>query len=88
LYELAGKLRTEVAKVDDVGLTFIVGGRPQEIRVEPDPARLAQHGVSLGGLMDAIRQANRAFPAGQVRNGGQAVEVTAGRPWSAQRDSA
>ncbi|WP_421932853.1 efflux RND transporter permease subunit [Phenylobacterium sp.] len=79
LYELAGKLRTEVAKVDDVGLTFIVGGRPQEIRVEPDPAKLALHGVSLGGLMDTIRQANRAFPAGQVRNGGQAVDVTAGR---------
>ena len=79
LYELAGKLRTEVAKVDDVGLTFIVGGRPQEIRVEPDPARLAQHGVSLGALMNTIRQANRAFPAGQVRNGGQAVDVTAGQ---------
>ena len=79
LYELAGKLRTEVAKVDDVGLTFIVGGRPQEIRVEPDPARLAQHGVSLGALMDTIRQANRTFPAGQVRNDGQAVDVTAGR---------
>ncbi len=79
LYELAGKLRTEVAKVDNVGLTFIVGGRPQEIRIEPDPARLAQHGVSLGVLMDTVRQANRAFPAGQVRNGGQAVDVTAGR---------
>ncbi|OHB31987.1 MAG: multidrug transporter AcrB [Phenylobacterium sp. RIFCSPHIGHO2_01_FULL_69_31] len=79
LYELAGKLRTEVSKVEDVGLTFIVGGRPQEIRVEPDPARLAQHGVSLGALMDTIRQANRAFPASQVRNGGQAVDVTAGR---------
>jgi len=79
LHELAGKLRTEVAKVDNVGLTFIVGGRPREIRVEPDPARLAQHGVSLGALMETIRQANRAFPAGQVRNGGQAVDVTAGR---------
>ncbi|MDO8910580.1 MAG: efflux RND transporter permease subunit [Phenylobacterium sp.] len=79
LHELASKLRTEVAKVDNVGLTFIVGGRPQEIRVEPDPARLAQHGVSLGALMDTIRQANRAFPAGQVRNGGEAVDVTAGR---------
>ncbi len=79
LFELAGKLRTEVAKVDDVGLTFIIGGRPQEIRIEPDPARLAQHGVSLGALMDTVRQANRAFPAGQVRNGGQAVDVTAGR---------
>ncbi len=79
LYELAGKLRTEVAKVDDVGLTFIVGGRPEEIRIAPDPTRLAQHGVSLGALMDTVRQANRAFPAGQVRGGGQAIDVTAGR---------
>ena len=79
LFELAGKLRNEVTKVEDVGLTFIVGGRPQEIRVEPDPAKLAQHGVALGVLMDTIRQANRAFPAGQVRNGGQALEVTTGQ---------
>jgi multidrug efflux pump subunit AcrB len=82
LFELAGKLRTEVAKVDNVGLTFIVGGRPEEIRIEPDPARLAQHGVSLGALVDTVRQANRAFPAGQVRNGGQAVDVMAGRTLS------
>jgi multidrug efflux pump subunit AcrB len=79
LYEIAGKLRTEVAKVDDVGLTFIVGGRPDEIRVEPDPARLALRGVSLSALIDAVRQADRAFPAGLVRDGGQAVQVTAGR---------
>ncbi|HEY9233938.1 MAG TPA: efflux RND transporter permease subunit [Phenylobacterium sp.] len=79
LYEIAGKLRTEVAKVEDVGLTFIVGGRAQEIRVEPDPARLAMHGVSLTALMDTVRQANRAFPAGQVRNDGQALDITAGR---------
>ncbi|OYU69283.1 MAG: multidrug transporter AcrB [Alphaproteobacteria bacterium PA2] len=79
LFDLAGKLRNEVSKVDDVGLTFPVGGRPQEIRIEPDPARLAQHGVSLGALMDTVRQANRAFPAGQVRNGGEAVDVMAGR---------
>ena len=79
LYEIAGKLRTEIAKVNDVGLTFIVGGRPDEIRIEPDPAKLALHGVSLGGLMEAVRQANRAFPAGMVRSDGQAVSVTAGR---------
>lgn len=79
LREVAGKLKTEVAKVDDVGLTFIVGGRPREIRVTPDPARLALRGVSMGALMDTIRQATRAFPAGDVRNGGEAVAVTAGR---------
>ncbi|MBC7668234.1 MAG: efflux RND transporter permease subunit [Gemmatimonadaceae bacterium] len=86
LYELAGKLRTEVAKVDDVGLTFIVGGRPEEIRIAPDPARLAQHGVSLGALMDTVRQATRAFPAGQIRGGGQTIDVTAGRSMTSTVD--
>ena len=86
LHELAGKLRTEVAKVDNVGLTFIVGGRPEEIRIAPDPARLAQHGVSLGALMDTVRQANRAFPAGQVRGGGQAIDVMAGRSLTSATD--
>jgi len=86
LHELAGKLRTEVAKVDDVGLTFIVGGRPEEIRIAPDPARLAQHGVSLAALMDTVGQATRAFPAGQIRGGGQAMDVTAGRNLTSSLD--
>ena len=86
LYEIAGKLRTEVAKVDDVGLTFIVGGRPDEIRIEPDPARLAQHGVTMEALMDAVRQADRAFPAGSLRDNGQAVQVTAGHTLTSPAD--
>jgi multidrug efflux pump subunit AcrB len=79
LYELAGKLRTEMAKVEDVGLTFITGGRPDEIRVQPDPAKLSQFGVPLGSVIEAAGQANRSFPAGTIREGGQAVSVSAGR---------
>ncbi|MFT4934158.1 MAG: multidrug efflux pump subunit AcrB [Pseudoalteromonas distincta] len=79
LYDIAVKLRTEVAKVEDVGLTFIVGGRPDEIRIEPDPERLALRGVALGGVIEAVRQANRSFPAGAIRQDGQTVDVAAGR---------
>ncbi|MFA5600609.1 MAG: efflux RND transporter permease subunit, partial [Phenylobacterium sp.] len=86
LYDLAGKLRTEIAKVDDVGQTFLVGGRPDEIRIEPDPERLALRGVPLGALIEAVRQANRSFPAGAIREGGQAVDVAAGRPLSGAAD--
>jgi len=82
LYEIAGKLRTEIAKVEDVGLTFIVGGRPEEIRIEPDPARMAARGVTLGALTEALREANRSFPAGALREGGQAIDVAAGRTLS------
>ncbi|WP_374527618.1 efflux RND transporter permease subunit [Novosphingobium sp.] len=79
LYELAGKLRTEVAKVNDVGLSFITGGQRMALRVVPDPARLAAYRVPLGSVIEAVSQANRAFPAGTVREGGLSVSVTAGQ---------
>ena len=78
LYQIASRLKTEVAKVDNVGLTFIVGGQQQAIRVVPDPARLALHQVPLGNLVDAVTQADRAFPSGTVRENGQATAVIAG----------
>lgn len=79
LFELAGKLRAEIAKTDDVGLTFIVGGQQQRIRVIPDPARLAAHRVPLSAVIEAASQANRSFPAGAVRENGGAADVVAGR---------
>ncbi|WP_068083572.1 efflux RND transporter permease subunit [Novosphingobium rosa] len=80
LYTLAGKLRTEVAKVDDVGLTFITGGQRDAIRIIPDPAKLAAARVPLSSVMEAVRQAGRSFPAGTVREDGQALAVMAGAP--------
>ncbi len=79
LAELAGKLRTEIAKVDDVGLTFLVGGQRMALRVVPDPAKLSLYQVPLGNLVEAVSQANRAFPTGTVREGGQSALVVAGQ---------
>jgi len=79
LYGLATKLRTEIAKVDDVGLTFITGGRPDELRIALDPARLALHRVPLGNVIEAAAQANRAAPVGSLRDSGNAVTVTSGK---------
>jgi len=79
LYDIAVKLRTEIAKTRDVGLTFIVGGRPEEIRIEPDPARMALRGVPLSSVIDAARQASNSFPAGQMRQDGRTSDITIGR---------
>ena len=38
--QIAEELQHELVKVDDIGLTYIVGGSPNQIRVEPDPERL------------------------------------------------
>jgi multidrug efflux pump subunit AcrB len=86
LFELSSKLRTELAKVDDVGLTFMTGGRPDEIRIEPDPARLSRYGVPLSSLIEAASQANRTFPAGSIRENGQSVAVTTGRTLSSAQE--
>ncbi|MEQ1707269.1 MAG: efflux RND transporter permease subunit [Terricaulis sp.] len=67
LYRVADELQNELMKVEDVGLTFIVGGRPQEIRVAPDPGRLALYGVPLGRVIEVVRNANRSFPGGDLR---------------------
>ncbi|UZK70584.1 efflux RND transporter permease subunit [Sphingomonas sp. S1-29] len=86
LRDMAERLRSEIAKVDDVGLTFITGGAPEQIRVAPDPARLALHGVPLSALADAVGQTNRAFPAGNVREQGRELTVTTGRTVASAND--
>ena len=79
LYELADKLRTELVKVDNVGLTYISGGNPEQIRVEPDPEKLALFGVTLQQLVAKVRDANRSFLAGAVRDNGTMRDVAAGQ---------
>ena len=79
LYELADKLRAELTKVDNVGLSYISGGHAQQIRVEPDPEKLALHGVTLQQLVAKVRDANRSFQAGQVRDAGATRTVAAGQ---------
>jgi len=82
LYELAEKLRSELVKVDNVGLTYIAGGSPQAIRVEPNPEKLSLYGVTLQQLVAKIKDANRSFLAGSVRDGGIVRNVAAGQTLS------
>ena len=79
LYELADQLRSELVKTDNVGLTYISGGNPQQIRVEPDPEKLALFGVTLQQLVAKVRDANRSFQTGNVRDNGIMRNVAAGQ---------
>ncbi len=83
LYQIARELQYELDKTDNVGLTYISGGNPQQIRVEPDPEKLALYGVTLQQLVGKVREANRSFLAGQVRDQGKTKgivrDVTAGQ---------
>jgi multidrug efflux pump subunit AcrB len=79
LYSVAHQLQSELMKIEDVGLTFIVGGRPQEIRIAPDPGKLALYGVPLNAVIDAVRGANGSFPAGALRGRGETESTIVGR---------
>jgi multidrug efflux pump subunit AcrB len=79
LYQLAEELRAELVKTENVGLTYITGGNPQQIRVEPSPEKLALFGVTLQQLVAKVRDANRSFQAGSVRDNGIVRDVAAGQ---------
>ncbi|KJS39919.1 MAG: multidrug transporter AcrB [Rhodospirillaceae bacterium BRH_c57] len=79
LYKVADELLPELVKVENVGLTFIAGGRPNQIRVEPDPERLSLYGITLNQLVEKVENANRSFLLGRLSAEGQAAPVVAGQ---------
>ena len=79
LHGVAGDLLGQLVQVEDVGRSVIVGGQPDQIRVEPDPERLALYGVTLNQLVDKVRNANRSFIAGAVRSAGGSLPAVAGQ---------
>ena len=79
LTRLAREVVVEMTKLDDVGLTYIVGQQGEEIRVEPDPERLALFGITLQQLSAKISGANRSFQIGQVRSNNRQFGLVAGQ---------
>ncbi|WP_249693494.1 efflux RND transporter permease subunit [Stappia sp. WLB 29] len=78
LTRIARELQVEVSKVGNVGLTYLVGAVGEELRISPDPERLALNGVTLQQLAGKVGGANRSFPSGRVRalQDGTARDVT------------
>ncbi|MCW8843921.1 MAG: efflux RND transporter permease subunit [Rhodobacteraceae bacterium] len=88
LTRIARALQVEIAKIDNVGLTYIVGDSPEAIRIAPDPERLALFGITLQQLAGKVQGANRAMPAGLVRDGGDQIALIAGETLSAPSEIA
>ncbi|MES2915908.1 MAG: efflux RND transporter permease subunit [Pseudomonadota bacterium] len=88
LTRIARTLQTEVAKTEDVGLTYLVGDAQDAIRIEPDPDRLALYGVTLQQLAGKVAQANRVLNTGRLRDQGQMVDLVAGKTLTAPSEVA
>jgi multidrug efflux pump subunit AcrB len=79
LFDIAEKLQHELSKVPDLGLSYIVGGRSDQIRVEPDPERLALYGVTLNQLVDKVQHANSSLIVGALRAEDSNLPIVAGQ---------
>lgn len=88
LTRIAREMRTDLAKVPDIGLSYIVGEAREAIRIAPDPERLALYGVTLQQLAGKIAGANRTLSAGLIRDGGQQIGLEAGQSLTAPAEIA
>ncbi len=78
LYEVAQDIKSELTKVQDVGTSFIVGGRPHELRITPDSARLLSNGVALGSLIEGVKSKSSSIPIGSIKGAGATSEINVG----------
>ncbi|MEJ2124756.1 MAG: efflux RND transporter permease subunit [Alphaproteobacteria bacterium] len=79
LYHMAEELRVELNKISKIGLSFLSGGRPDQIRVEPDPEKLSLYGITLAQVIGKVKGANRSLRVGQIRENNKSVIVVAGK---------
>ncbi|WP_022949707.1 efflux RND transporter permease subunit [Methylohalobius crimeensis] len=60
---------TRIARVPGVSEVSIHGGAERQIQIRVDPARLADRGITLTELRDAIRARNRDISGGDIDSG-------------------
>jgi multidrug efflux pump subunit AcrB len=78
LRSLAVQLRDVIAEVNDVSEVTIIGGRPRQVRVDIDPARLSAYDLDPLSVQQAIARTNvRATASGPVADG-ETMGVEAG----------
>ncbi|MBK5934374.1 multidrug efflux pump subunit AcrB [Rhodovulum imhoffii] len=82
LTRIAREVEVELTKIEDVGLTYIVGATQEILRIAPDPEKLALYGVTLQQLAAKVEGANASAPAGLVRDTGEQVGLVLGRTLS------
>jgi multidrug efflux pump subunit AcrB len=83
---VAAQLGEGLKDLPDVSEITLIGGRPREVQVEIDPARLATYGLDPLAVRDAIAGANvRVGAAGPV-SGDQGLVLHAGRRYGTAED--
>ena len=63
------KLRRRLESIDGVGQASIVGGRPRQLNVVVDTAKLTAVGLTTAQLVSALQTQNVQIPGGKVEQG-------------------
>ncbi len=76
LYDAAATvLQQKLAQVNGVGQVFVGGGSLPAVRVELNPAAVAQYGLSLENVRGVLAKTNVNTPKGQVSRGDSSWEI-------------
>lgn len=78
LRRLAAQLHDHVKQVPNVSEVHIIGGQRRQIRVLPDPAKMAAHGVAADGLLHSLSGANRSLASGRMVSNNREVLLETG----------
>nr|WP_136250983.1 efflux RND transporter permease subunit [Ningiella ruwaisensis] len=62
-------IRPRMETVEGISQVDVRGGSPRQIQIKVDAAKLAQRGISLNNVRDAIRSRNRDASAGDLESG-------------------
>ena len=76
LRTLANALEKELESIPGISEVSIAGVEEREVTVLVDQVQLRQYGLSLGAVTQAIQNANRTLPIGQITNDGTLYNVS------------
>ncbi len=79
LRRIAAQLDDIVKQTPDVSAVALLGGQRRQIRITPDPARLAAYNLSPLQIAGALGISNRRLPSGQFASGNQEFILETGQ---------
>ena len=88
LRRVADELLHRLQNIPDTARSFVVAGRKRQVRVLPDPARLAGHGLDLLAVVQALEVSNVNLPAGRFSRQDREFLVEAGPFFKSAEDVA
>lgn len=86
LRRLADEMKDKLALVENAGRILIVGGEQRRLKIYPDSARLAEQGLTLEDLLNALHAANINLEAGLFEQANQSVRLDAGPAFGRPED--